>query len=191
MPVRFRLQLKKPRRTKLGDFRPPRRGQLPHITVNVDLPPHAFLVTLTHEIAHLLTWNQFGSRVQPHGPEWRHCFAQLLEQLAHLECLSDPFRRGLAQHAQRPMSSTHRDPEFYRLLRILDGMTGTLLDELPVGAHFHFGGRHFIKTKTRRTRCLCHAPAEGVDYQISRLAEVDPIESSNTHLPTPVDRTRS
>ena len=163
MPVRFRLQLKKPRRTKLGDFRPPRRGQLPHITVNVDLPPHAFLVTLTHEIAHLLTWNQFGSRVQPHGPEWRNCFAQLLEQLAHLECLSAPFRRGLTQHAQRPMSSTHRDPEFYRLLRILDGMTVTLLDELRSALTFIWWPS--LHRAGAKNQMLCHAPAEGVDYK--------------------------
>jgi len=89
-----------------------------------------------------------------------------------LECLSPQFKQGLQAHAQHPTSSTHRDAHFYRLIRTLDGQSGPLLDELAVGTPFELSGRRFIKKRTQRTRCLCLAIDEGVDYQISRLAEV-------------------
>jgi SprT protein len=44
------------RSSKLGDYRPPQRG-LPHrISVNHNLNQHEFLITLIHEMAHLLCW---------------------------------------------------------------------------------------------------------------------------------------
>ena len=96
-----------------------------------------------------------------------------------LECLSLEFRQGLEFHAQAPTSSTHRDAAFYLLLRRLDGIETTLLDDIPMGAQFTLDGRVFEKGKTRRTRCLCRAMANGADYQISRLAEVE-------YSPTPL-----
>ena len=63
-----RLVVKGPRKTKRGDFRPGQRGQVPTLTINVDLKPLQFLLTLTHEIAHLLVWQNCGHLRQPHGP---------------------------------------------------------------------------------------------------------------------------
>ena len=50
---KFELILHRPRATKLGDFRPPRKGNIAKITLNSNLGPYQFLTTLTHEIAHL------------------------------------------------------------------------------------------------------------------------------------------
>ena len=70
-PVHVRLA--RPRRTKLGDHRPPSRKVAFHrITINDDLNPYAFLTTLLHEIAHVATWQRHGGRrrVKPHGSEY-------------------------------------------------------------------------------------------------------------------------
>ena len=46
------LSIKESRATKLGDYRF-YKGQH-HISINNDLNPYSFLITLTHEIAHML-----------------------------------------------------------------------------------------------------------------------------------------
>ena len=49
----FDLAIHKPRVTKLGDFRPPKKGARAKITLNSNLGKYQFLTTLVHEIAHL------------------------------------------------------------------------------------------------------------------------------------------
>ncbi|HAD34265.1 MAG TPA: hypothetical protein DCF44_07170 [Chitinophagaceae bacterium] len=45
------------------------------MSVNGNLNSYHFLITLLHEIAHMLVWEQFRNRVKPHGLEWKHVFA--------------------------------------------------------------------------------------------------------------------
>src|SRR5574337_89035 len=49
----FKLKIKKARLSRFGDYMPPMNGKNHVITVNNDLNPYAFLLTLVHEIAHL------------------------------------------------------------------------------------------------------------------------------------------
>ena len=70
----FKLKIKKERSTRLGDYTSPRNGQNHLITINHNLNKYAFLITLVHEIAHLVTFNQHKDRVNPHGAEWKHNF---------------------------------------------------------------------------------------------------------------------
>ena len=63
--VRFRIA--KPRKTKLGDYRPAMRGQPHRISVNADLNPYAFLLTTLHEFAHLDTWEVYRQKVRYYG----------------------------------------------------------------------------------------------------------------------------
>jgi predicted SprT family Zn-dependent metalloprotease len=48
------------------------------ITVNGDLNPYSFLITTLHEFAHLHTYLKYGTRVAPHGEEWKNCYRKLL-----------------------------------------------------------------------------------------------------------------
>ena len=60
----FSLVITNPRSTKFGDYRPPQRGSNYHrISVNGDLNPFQFLVTLLHEIAHLIAWERHKNRL--------------------------------------------------------------------------------------------------------------------------------
>ena len=63
----IQLHIKKPRKTKLGDYRPPRNGEAHRISVNNDLNQYAFLLTFLHETAHLINFEKRGYKVQPHG----------------------------------------------------------------------------------------------------------------------------
>ena len=78
-PVRFKIV--KPRKTKLGDFRVGRKGNLHVITVNNNLNPYSFLITTLHEFAHLVAHNNFGRRIQPHGQEWKDIYAKMIHPL--------------------------------------------------------------------------------------------------------------
>ena len=52
----FKLKITKERKTRLGDYTSP-RGDLNHtITINYNLNKYAFLITLVHEVAHLVSF---------------------------------------------------------------------------------------------------------------------------------------
>ena len=68
----FTLKIVNQRQTKHGDFRKLPNGRF-QITVNNNLNPYQFLLTLVHEIAHHVTHQKFGI-VQAHGKEWKTVF---------------------------------------------------------------------------------------------------------------------
>ncbi|MDP6934025.1 MAG: SprT-like domain-containing protein, partial [Myxococcota bacterium] len=163
-----------PRRTKKGDFRAPHRGKGAAITVNRDLGPLQFVLTLTHEIAHLHTWASSRRRVRPHGPEWKDRFAALLRELAGVGSLPEPYRLALLAHADRPRSTASIDLHLWSVLQELEGDDDCLLDSLVPGARFGYRGRRFEKVRTARTRCLCRDLGNDRQYFISRMAPVHP-----------------
>lgn len=72
------LCITRARRSKHGDFTlAPVRG-MHRITVNGSLHPYAFLLTFVHELAHLRVLKRYGSRVMPHGAEWKAEFRALM-----------------------------------------------------------------------------------------------------------------
>ncbi len=74
----FKLKVKKSRASKEGDYTPPHSGKNHVITINHDLNKYAFLVTLIHEVAHLVAWEKYKGRVNPHGKEWKLEYSRLL-----------------------------------------------------------------------------------------------------------------
>src|SRR5690349_15654569 len=73
------LTITRERKSVLGDYRHATPHKNHRISVNGNLNPYAFLITLVHELAHLVTFMQFGNRVSPHGREWKDCYALLLK----------------------------------------------------------------------------------------------------------------
>ena len=73
------LTISKKRRSILGDYRHRTDYKSHRISVNGNLNAYSFLITLLHELAHLLTFEQFNNKVQPHGPEWKLTYSKLLE----------------------------------------------------------------------------------------------------------------
>ncbi|MBN2237757.1 MAG: SprT-like domain-containing protein, partial [Bacteroidales bacterium] len=78
---KVQLRISKARATKLGDFRAPKDGDIPRISVNHNLNRYAFLITLVHEMAHVESWRNrsFFRREKPHGKKWKSTFAKLME----------------------------------------------------------------------------------------------------------------
>ena len=56
------------------------------ITINNDLNKYRFLITLIHEMAHLVTFKDMP-RSKPHGKEWKINFQRLMLPFLHPEIL--------------------------------------------------------------------------------------------------------
>ena len=67
---RISLIVKKERKTKHGDFRVLKTGDC-QITINSNLNPFRFLITLIHEIAHYKAYKIYKRKIRPHGKEWK------------------------------------------------------------------------------------------------------------------------
>lgn len=170
----FELILHRPRATKLGDFRPPREGNIAKITLNSNLGPYQFLTTLTHEIAHLKVWNAHARRAAPHGLEWKTVFGEMLQELAYYQTWPEAYLAALLKHAIRPKSSVGADPGLQKVILQLDHNSDVfLLQDVPNGANFLFKGRAFKRLEKRRTRALVFEISSGMKYTIPLVAQVE------------------
>lgn len=174
-PVSFKIV--KPRSTKLGDFRPPFQGSKPQITVNGDLNPYAFLVTTLHEFAHLHTHLQFGSRVKPHGEEWKTTYRNLLLPAIDSGLLPQDILNALVNSLASTKASSCSDVQLTRVLRKYDKPKNgvVLLESLPKNTTFALQGKHFIKGELRRKRYLCEEITGKRQYLVHALSEVKPL----------------
>jgi hypothetical protein len=107
-----RLSIVRPRRSKLGDHRPPQRGVSIHrITVNDGLNPYSFLTTLLHEVAHAATWERHRGRrrVRPHGAEWQMEYGAILEPVVGRGLLPTIVEAALVRSLHAPAAATCSD----------------------------------------------------------------------------------
>ncbi len=173
----FHFKVSRSRNTKLGDYRYNPKVKKHTITVNHDLNPYAFLVTYVHEVAHLVTFEQHGSRVQPHGIEWKTAFKELMQPVLIAEVFPADLLATLTQHMANPKASSLADPALARALHKYDLKEATIyLSDLQEGAQFILDKRVFEKQKKRRSRALCLELKTGKYFTVSEMAQVTPVE---------------
>lgn len=176
----FQLVVSKIRHTKLGDYRA-KRGVFPHrISVNQNLNQYAFLITLTHEFAHLLVFEKYKNKVAPHGLEWKNQFAELLLVLLEHKVFPADLEEILYLHAKNPAASSVRDMKLTQQLKKYDTETtpATHLAELAEGTLFALKNKRiFTKGEKRRTRFLCQEKSTKKQYLIHGAAEVVVVEN--------------
>ena len=174
---RFMLHFKRPRNSKLGDFRPPRaKNGICTITLNYDLNPYQMLITYLHEVAHYDVYQQYRSRkVQPHGTEWQNQFAALLQPFMVASIFPQDILDALQKHLQHIKASSTADQNLQRVLRQYDKNTTaiTTVESLPDGARFTLkNGLVFQKGEKQRTRYKCYCESNNRWYFVAALAEV-------------------
>jgi SprT protein len=173
---KFTLRIKGDRKTKLGDFRVDRTGGKISISVNGSLNQYAFLITYLHEVAHLLTWQQYRARVKPHGPEWQEYFRQLMRPVLTTEIFPADVLKPLAAYMQAPAAATASSQPLWIALRAYDEKTNEnalFLSQIPNGNKFKFCETVYQKVEVKRTRALCQNMENGRRYLISTAAQVE------------------
>ena len=180
------LRVVRPRRTKLGDHRPPPAPLRPHrITVNADLNPYAFLTTLLHEVAHAATWERHRPRrrLRPHGPEWKHEFSAVLAPVVAAGVFPDELAAAVTRSLWNPAAATCSDRELLLALARYDRPPEgrVRVEDLPDGAWFRIDGRHrFRAGRLVRTRRRCFEIGTGREYRVHGLAFVEPLPMEPT-----------
>lgn len=173
---RFILHFKRPRNSKLGDFRPPRSPKsLCTITLNMDLNPYQMLITYVHEVAHYDVYQQYGMRsVMPHGTEWQNRFAALLLPFMTSEIFPNDILVALRHHLNHIKASSSADLNLQRVVQQYDKKPDNVVtvETLPEGARFVLkNGLVFRKGEKQRTRYKCMCETNGRTYMVAALAE--------------------
>jgi len=168
------LTIARERKSILGDYRHRTHQQNHRISVNGNLNPYAFLVTLLHEIAHLLTFEQYGNRVAAHGKEWKAVFGKLLHQFVQHKVFPQDIERELAESLKNPAASSCAEDGLLRVLRNYDTKKENhhLIEEFPPGSLFRIkDGRVFKKGEKLRKRYKCTELPSGKVYLFSPVYE--------------------
>ena len=179
MQSRFQLKFKKPRNSKLGDFRPPQGDNgICCITLNGNLNPYQMLVTFVHELAHYTVYVNYPKRyLEPHGEEWKQTFAQLLLPYLKPDIFPEDIIIALKRHLKHTKASSTADANLAKVMKRYDtnpsGEKPLTVEDLPEGTVFKLAnGMTFKKGPKRRTRYQCECLDNGRTYTVSGMAEV-------------------
>lgn len=171
------VKVKRERKTRHGDYK-----KLPNskhqITVNSNLNPYRFLITLIHEIAHLKTYKIYGNGIKPHGREWKHTFQHLMLPFLRPEIFPTELLPLLANHFKNPKASSDTDTKLAFALKQFDAPNDkSFVFEVPEGVTFRlYNGRIFKRGHKRRKRYECVEINSGKVYLFNPNAEVEILE---------------
>jgi hypothetical protein len=138
------------------------------------------LLTLLHELAHLLTFEQFGNKVMAHGREWKTIYGQLLQQFLNHKVFPPDVEKEVLSSLHNPAATSCAEDGLLRVLRRYDpaGSRYQLIEELLQNAVFRIDdGRVFQKGKKLRKRFQCKEIKTGRVYLFSPVYEVELLSS--------------
>lgn len=174
------LTIARERKSILGDYRHRTHHHNHRISVNGNLNRFSFLITLLHEIAHLLTFEQHGNRVSAHGREWKNVFGGLLHQFVQHKVFPADIERELLQSLKNPAASSCAEEGLLRVLKKYDETQTQqpFVEAIPLGAVFRTkDGRVFRKGEKLRKRFKCTEMKTGKVYLFSPVYEVEVVNS--------------
>jgi predicted SprT family Zn-dependent metalloprotease len=168
------LTITKSRATVLGDYRNAIEGKAHRISVNGNLNQYAFLITLLHELAHLITYVRFGKKVASHGREWKNQFSDLLKHFIQSNIFPQDIRLQIAASMKSPAASSCAD-DALRVLRKYDAVKENhfLVEEIEQGQCFQTkNGKLYKREEKIRKRIRAIEVDTGRVYLFSPIYEV-------------------
>jgi SprT-like family len=168
------LKIVNERVTRHGDYRRALTGKH-EITVNANLNKYRFLITLVHEISHLVAFEKFGRNIKPHGQEWKYSFQRLMIPYIRPEIFPNNLLPLLARHFKNPSASSDADATLALALKQYDPPTDkNYVFEIPYNSVFRIhNGKIFKKIALRTKRYECLELSSGKTYLFNPNAEIE------------------
>ncbi len=172
------LTIARERKSILGDYRHAMPGKNHRISVNGNLNRYSFLITLIHELAHLLQYEKYGNRVYAHGKEWKAIFGQLLSQFIQNNIFPPDIKEALHRSINNAAASSCADEQLLKSLKKYDSQDSNLKmveDLSPLSLFRTHDGKIFRKENKLRKRFQCIEVKSGRKYLFSPVYEVEPV----------------
>lgn len=164
------IRITKNRDSKLGDYRklPDRSHQ---ITVNSTLDKQLFFFVLTHELAHLIAFEKFNSRISAHGKEWKDTFSEML--LESISIYKEDLRPIIRKFSKNPKANFMASPDLVRYFHMEDlNKNEIFIEDLSVGSRFHYKGDEYELLEKKKKLYLCVNFKTSKKYLFRPLAKV-------------------
>ncbi len=173
------LKIVSERVTKHGDYRRTQNGEH-QITINANLNKYRFLMTMVHEIAHLVAIEKYGRNIKPHGIEWKHTYQQLMLPFINPSVFPNQLLPDIANHFKNPRASSDTDAKLSVLLKQFDEKTDkNYIFEIPLGSTFRIhNGKVFKKGNRRIKRYECMELSSGRVYLFQPNAEIELLKAN-------------
>ena len=174
------ITVTKKRKSILGDYRHSGIPGTNHrISINGNLNKYEFLITMLHELAHLLTFEQYKNRVEPHGREWKASYSKLLLNFLQRKVFPHDIEQALQKSILNPAATANGETDLMLVLRSYNTTqkVGFVpISQLPDDALFATeDGRVFKKIGKRIKRFQCLEIKTCRHYIFSALSEVKPL----------------
>jgi hypothetical protein len=169
------LKIVNERQTRHGDYRRAIGGKH-EITVNANLNKYRFLITLVHEISHLVAYEKYGRFIKPHGNEWKITFQRLMVPFICPDIFPHSVLPLVANHFRNPTASSDTDARLAYALKQFDERKPDVnfIHEVPSGSMFRIkNGRIFKKIGLRVKRYECLEVKTGRLFLFNANAEVE------------------
>ena len=167
------IKITRGRNSKLGDYR--KMADKSHqITINSTLQPQLFFFVLTHELAHLIAFENFGNRISPHGAEWKNTFSiMLLESFAVYD---EDLKSIILKFSKSPKANFMSSPDLVRYFHIEDYEDeSSYIEDLEIKDQFIYKKQIYIIEEKLKKNYLCMQLDTGKKYIFKPLARVEKI----------------
>ena len=165
------IKITKARNSKLGDYRkmPDKSHQ---ITINSTLQPQLFFFVLTHELAHLLAFENFGNRISPHGSEWKNTFRTML--LESISIYSEDLKPIILKFSKASKANFMSSPDLVKYFHIENYEDETsYIEDLETEDRFIYRKQTYIIEGKRKKNYICLNLDNGKRYIFKPLARVE------------------
>lgn len=178
-PYTVQVRVSKPRKTKLGDYRNPYKGATHKISINDNLNTYSFLITLIHEIAHLVIWEQYQHKVPAHGIEWKRMYYELLQPCVDEGVFPSEIALCLNRDVDKIKAGANSDVLLAKVLNKYDTKEAGIvfIEELNLNDIFQYKKRIFRINSKSVKRYKCEEIGTKKLYLFSPIAEVKLVEN--------------
>lgn len=175
------LKITRSRKRIHGSYCRPIKNHSHRITVNRDLNPYMFLITLLHELAHLYAWVYDHSL--KHDDTWKQHFSTLIVRFIQKNSFPEDVTAALLTHLKNVKSSDFLDIPLTRTLQAYDTAIKNegevVLSDLPMESLFMCYNKVFVKQKLLRKYFLCKDLKTNRYYRYHPLAKVLKLPEEN------------